>query len=96
MRITRRQLRQLIREAYEDKLEDLMLTQHGKASDAKWATIDSLRDTGRGSQVDDTMENYDEHYLDVFRSLRGKGVTEDEIKAVVDYMLNKYDIPMVP
>jgi len=97
MKISRKDLRKMINEmAYEDKLESTPLVQHGGRSDAKYATFDALRDLGMGDKISDDMENYDTYYQEVFRSLRDKGVTEDEIKAVVDYMLQKFDIPNIP
>lgn len=96
-KISRKELRKLINEmAYEDKLDRTPLVQHGGKSDAKYATFDSLRDLGMGDRISDEMENYDTYYQEVFHSLREKGVTEDEIKAVVDYMMQKYDIPGIP
>ena len=82
--------------AYEDRLERTPLVQHGGESDAKYATFDALRHLGMSGQIDDEMENYDTYYHEVFRSLRDKGVTEEEIKAVVDYMMQQFDIPSIP
>ena len=90
-------MKKLINEmAYEDRLEKTGIVQHGGRSDAKYATFDALRDLGMGDRISDEMENYDTYYQEVFRSLRSKGVTEDEIKAVVDYMMQKFDIPGIP
>lgn len=96
-KMSRKALRKLIYEmAYEDKLDRTPLVQHGGKTDPKYATFDALRHLGMEDQIDDDMENYDTYYHEVFRSLRDKGVTEDEIKAVVDYMMQQFDIPSIP